>query len=262
MNSLFADLSASMRHPEFWALSSWLDIVVRNRQSRLGILWLMMPAVVYIWGMGGFFSIIMRVPLAEFAAHVAIGYLLFRVVSGVIVESTGAFASAGPFILDGHTRLSDFVMRVLATALFYFLVSLPVAIPALVVHPNLQWTGVLFSVVSLPIILLNTLWIGVVFGLVGARFPDLKHLISNILTFAFLLTPIVWQANAMPAGSLRGNLMRANPLYHMVEFVRAPILGEAIDPSTLSYIAIMTVVGWLVAILAYRRYARYVPLWI
>jgi ABC-type polysaccharide/polyol phosphate export permease len=57
-------------------------------------------------------------------------------------------------------------------------------------------------------------------------------------------------------------LMRFNPFYHMVELVRAPILGQTIDPSTPLYLAVMTVGGWILAILTYRRYARYVPLWI
>ncbi len=262
MHSLFRDMAASLRNPEFWALSSWLDIVVRNRQSRLGIFWLMSPAIVYIWGLGGFFSAMARTPLTGFAAYVALGYLVFRVVNSAITESTGAFAAAGAFIFDGHVRLTDFVLRVIATALFHFIVSLPVAIIALVVYPDVHWTGLLFCFISFPVVILNALWIGVVFSLVGARFPDLKHLVGNIFMFAFLLTPIIWHADGMPPDSLRGMLMRFNPLYHMVELVRAPILGQAIAPSTVSYLAIMTIGGWIVAVLAYRRYARYVPLWI
>lgn len=262
MDSLFADLAASLRNPEFWALSSWLDIVVRNRQSRLGIFWLMAPAIVYIWGVGGFFASMMHLSLGSFAAYVAIGYLVFRVVSSAVVESTGAFSASGAFILDGHVRLTDFVLRVVATAMFHFLVSLPVAIVALAIHPDPDLAGLLVSLVTFPVVILNAIWVGVVFALVGARFPDLRHLVGNIFMFAFLLTPIIWHADTMPAGSLRGTLMRFNPFYHLVEVVRAPILGSAIDPSTLTYLAVMTLGGWLAAYLAYRRYARFVPLWI
>ena len=116
--------------------------------------------------------------------------------------------------------------------------------------------------VSLLIVILNALWIGVVFALIGARFPDLRHLVANIFTFVFLITPIIWHADTMPIGSLRGSLMRFNPFYHMVELVRAPILGDVIEPFTFSYLACMTIGGWLIAFFAYRRYARYVPLWI
>ncbi len=262
MRSLARDLNDSIRNPEFWALSSWLDIVVRYRQSRLGIFWLMAPAIVYIWGLGGFFASMQRIPMARFAAYVALGYTVFRMINAVIIESTTAFTSAGSFILDGHVRLTDFVLRVVAKALFYFLMSLPVVAVALAIHPDLQWSGVLFSLASLPLILFNALWIGVVFALVGARLPDLSQFIGNVFMFAFLLTPIIWHADTMPADSLRGLLMRLNPLFHMVELVRAPIVGDWIEPATLYYLGVMTVVGWAIALFAYRRYARFVPIWI
>ncbi|HET6435850.1 MAG TPA: ABC transporter permease [Xanthomonadaceae bacterium] len=262
MQSLLRDLVASLRNPEFWALSSWLDIVVRNRQSRLGIFWLMAPALVYIWGMGAFFAALASQPLASFVSYVAVGYLVFRVISSAIIDSTSAFSGGASFILDGHLRLTDFVLRVVSTAMFNFAVSLPVAAVALVLSPDVHWQGLGLALVTLPVVVANAIWVGVVFALAGARFPDMKHLVGNIFMFAFLLTPIIWHADAMPAGSLRGTLARLNPLYHMVELVRAPILGQPISHHTLAYLAVMTLGGWLLAMLAYRRYARYVPLWI
>lgn len=262
MRYLLRDLAASFRNPEFWALASWLDIVVRYRQSRLGLLWLVAPALVYVWGVGGFFASMQHVPLAAFVGYVAIGYGIFRLTSSVIIESTSAFSSAAPFILDGHVRLSDFVLRVGAKAIFYFLVSLPVIGVAVVISPDLHPAGFATAALTFPLVMANVLWIGVVFALVGARFQDLSQFIGNIFMFSFLLTPIVWHADMMPAGSLRGTIMRFNPLYHMVEVVRAPILGQAIAQSSLVYLAAMTLVGWTLAIVAYRRYARFVPIWI
>lgn len=262
MRSLFQDLVASLRNPEFWALSSWLDIVVRYRQSRLGILWLVAPSIVYIWGVGGFFASMQHINIPLFVAYVAVGYSVFRVINSVIVESTSAFAAAAPFILDGHVRLTDFVLRVIAKALFYLFVSLPVVAVALAISPDLHWGGLLLSLASFPLVMVNALWIGVVFALVGARFPDLSQFISNIFMFAFLLTPIIWHADGMPADSIRGAIMRFNPFFHMIELVRAPILGQAVEVSSLYYLGVMTVAGWAIAIFAYRRYARFVPIWI
>jgi ABC-type polysaccharide/polyol phosphate export permease len=262
MRSLARDLAGSLKHPEFWALSSWLDIVVRYRQSRLGIFWLVAPAIVYIWGLGGLFASMMGLGLALFAAHVALGYVIFRVVSSAIIESTTAFSSSGAFILDGHLRLTDFVLRVLAKALFYFTMSLPVVAVALAIHPAIQWEGFAYALASFPLVVANALWIGILFALVGARFPDLSQFIGNVFMFAFLLTPIIWHADSMPADSVRGMLMRLNPLFHMVEVVRAPILGEPLGSATFWYLGAMTLLGWAAAILAYRRYARFVPIWI
>lgn len=159
-------------------------------------------------------------------------------------------------------RLTDFVLRVLAKALFYFVMSLPVVAVALAIYPDIHWSGFAYALASFPLVILNALWVGILFALVGARFPDLSQFIGNVFMFAFLLTPIIWQADSMPADSLRGLLMRFNPLFHMVEVVRAPILGEQLEGLTLYYLGAMTLLGWAAAIFAYRRYARFVPIWI
>lgn len=262
MRSLRRDLRDSFRNPEFWALSGWLDIVVKYRQSRLGAVWMLAPAAIYIFGLGGFFAKMFGTTIAAFAAHVAVGWVLFRAISSVIVESTTVFASSSPFIMDGHVRLTDFVLRVVAKAMFYFAMALPMVVIALAIYPDLQWDGLAIALVTLPLVLVNVLWIGLLFSLVGARFPDLSQFIGNVFMFAFLLTPIIWQAQAMPAGSVRGSLMRFNPFFHMVELVRAPILGNQVEALTLYYVGAMTIVGWCSAIFAYRRYARFVPIWV
>jgi homopolymeric O-antigen transport system permease protein len=262
MRSLLQDLAGSFRNPEFWALSSWLDIVVRYRQSRLGVLWLVAPSIVYIWGVGALFASMQHIPVPLFVGYVAVGYTVFRVINSVIIESATAFTSSASFILDGHVRLTDFVLRVLAKALFYFAVSIPVIAVALAVSPDFHWGGLLLSLLSFPLVIANIIWIGVVFALVGARFPDLGQFINNIFMFVFLLTPIIWHADSMPAGSIRGTVMRFNPLFHMIEVIRAPILGKHVAPSSLYYLGVMTVLGWALAIVIYRRYARFVPLWI
>lgn len=260
--ALLHDLVASLRNPEFWAFSSWLDIVVRSRQSRLGIFWLVSPLIVYIWGVGFFFANMMGMSLAQHAAYVALGYVVFRFISAIVSDATSAFAAAGAFILDGHVRLTDFVLRVVATAVFHAVLSVPLVLLALTLSPQTRWTGLLAALAVFPLVVVNGIWVAVLLSLLGARFLDLRHLVSNIFMFTFLLTPIVWHADMMPTDSLRGSIMRFNPFYHLIEVVRAPVLGTPIDPTTWPYLGVMTAVGLCLAVFAYRRYARYVPLWV
>ena len=63
----------SFRHPEFWALSSWLDIIVRARKSRFGVLWLLAPSVIYVFGLGQFFRGMQSGRPGDFFVHVALG---------------------------------------------------------------------------------------------------------------------------------------------------------------------------------------------
>lgn len=262
MKSLFRDLADGFRQSQFWAFSGWLDIVVKYRMSRLGVIWLFMPSTLYIWGVGSFFALLQGRDIRGFAAYMAIGTTVFRLLNSVITEATTVYVSAKAFIMDGHMRLSDFVLRAIAKAIFFFLVSMPPVVVALYVFPDLHLSGVLMGLAGLPLLLLNALWIGVVLSLVGARFPDINQFIGNIFMFLFLLTPIVWSADQMPAGSMRATLVRYNPFYYLIEIVRAPIVGGHFNTQSLYVAGTMALVGWLVAIFAYRRWARFVPIWI
>jgi len=262
VNSLWRDLWASFRNPEFWALSSWLDIMVRNRQSRLGVFWLLVPPMVYIWGVGSFFASMMGRPLDAYIAYVGLGYIVFRLVSTIITESSGAFLASASFILDGHIRLTDFILRVVAKALFYFLVALPVVAAAVYFSPDWQWQGLPLAIAALSWVMVITLGVAIVFAVIGARLPDLGQLVNNVFMFAFLLTPIIWHVDTMPPESLRGQLVRFNPLFHMVEVVRAPLLGAPVAPESLLYLGVLTLLAVVAGAVTYRLFSRHVPVWV
>jgi ABC-2 type transport system permease protein len=261
-NDFWRELRESLRNPEFWALSSWLDILVRARKSRFGVLWLMAPAIVYVFGLGSFFAGMQGRSIAEFAAHVALGAMVFRTLMSSVMASATVFSTSQPFIMDGHMRLTDYLLQSLAKSFFDFCTYIPITVVALLLCPTLVPQGFLWAPLTLGLIYLNGLWISVVFGLIGARFSDFGQLLSHTSIFLFLLTPIIWYPESMPAESLRGQLMRFNPFYHFVTLFRAPILGEPIEALTYYYVGAMTVAGLVLATFLYRRYARFVPLWI
>lgn len=259
---LIPDLLESLRNPEFWALSAWLDIVVTYRRSRLGALWLIMPSAVYIWGVGAIFAGLWHVHLVEFAAHLAIGWTVFTIMSTVTAQSTQIYFRARSFIMDGRMRLTDFVLRCMAKAVFHFLMAMPMTIVALAIYPHLHPLGALVSIGALVLVLCITFTAGVVFSIIGARFPDIHEVIHNVFRFLFLLTPIVWYPAQMPINTFRGFGARLNPFYHMIQVVRAPLLGQPLSIYSWYSVSALIVVGLALAMFLYRRYARLVPIWL
>lgn len=263
--AFWRELRESFRHPDFWALSSWLDIIVKARRSRLGVLWLIAPAVAYVFGLGSFFMSMRGISgdsVGEYYTHIALGSLVFRSLMSTITGSANVFAGSSAFIMDGHMRLTDYLLQSLAKSFFDLCMYVPVAAVAVWLAGGVDPIGLLVSIPVLVLLYINALWISAVFALAGARLPDLGQLLSTVSIFLFLLTPIIWYPAMMPEGSIRGSLMRFNPFYHFVEAFRAPLMGDAIESVSYWYMGIMTVSGLLLATWAYRRYARYVPLWI
>lgn len=260
--AFWREMRESFRHPEFWALSSWLDIIVRARKSRFGILWLLAPSVVYVFGLGMFFAGMQPGSPGNYFAYVALGAMVFRSLMSAVIGSAGVFHGSHAFIMDGHMRLTDYLLQSLAKSFFDYCMYLPVVVVALAMAGEVSVLGLVWALPATALIYLNALWVSALFALAGARFPDFSQLLNTVAIFLFLLTPIIWYPEMMPDGSLRALLMRLNPFYHFVEIFRAPILGEPVERLSIIYVSVLTVAGLTAATWAYRRYARYVPLWI
>jgi len=256
------DVWSSLRNPEFWALSSWLGILVRTRRSRLGVFWLVAPSLVYVFGLGGFFASMRGLSLVTFAAHVALGAMVFRTLMSSIISSAAIFNANYSFIMDGRVRLTDYLLESMAKAFFDMCAYLPVVVVALFMLGHVSPLGLVMAPLVLLLIYVNAVWVGTIFSLVGARYPDFGQLLSNASIFIFLLTPIIWYPEDMPVDSVRGQFMRLNPFFHFACLFRNPIMGLPVEPATYWFVAIFTVVGVLLASIFYRRYARFVPLWI
>src|SRR3546814_8257054 len=116
------ELLESFRHPDFWAMSSWLDIIVRASRSRMGIVWLLAPSIIYVFGMGTFFAAMRPVgsgiTMGEHFAPVALGMMVFRVLMSTIIGRASIFIANQAFILDGPVRLTDYLLKALAKAFF------------------------------------------------------------------------------------------------------------------------------------------------
>lgn len=260
--SLLADYSDSFKRPEFWTYATWLEIVSKYRRSRMGILWAFVPALLYTFGIGYFFATLQGHNVWEFVPHLGLGYVIFRLITSSLNDATTTCASNSSYILDGRVRLTDYVLKVIARAMFYFCTGIPAVAVALLFSPDFHAVGLFFFIPSLLVVLLNVAWMGVVVAVLGARLPDVSQFVGSVLMFGFLFTPIIWRAELVPPDTLRGGIARANPLFHLVELVRAPLLGESIEPLTFIYLAVMLIVGWAIAIFVYRHYAKYVPVWI
>jgi ABC-2 type transport system permease protein len=261
-NPFLSDLWLSLRQPEFWGYSSWLDLVCKYRRTRLGILWMFLPMATWMLILGNFYARVMSHPSAEYLPYLGVGYSLWRFIVMCTNEASGALRQHKPFIMDGRTRLTDFVLRTIAKALMYFIFAQVVVQSVLLWSPAIHWQGMLSVFLTFPVIVVNMIWWVTLMALFGARYPDTTEAVHTALMLGFLLTPILWMGNRFDPHSPAGLLVRLNPAYHLIEVVRAPVLGQPVPISTFIYLAVLTLGGWCLTMVVYRRYARFVPLWI
>lgn len=262
MSGLFNQVLRSLRKPEFWAYSSWLDIVTRYRRTRLGLIWLLAPVMVFTFVTGPLYARLFGRDLGSYLVHLGMGYAVWRMLSMVISDATNSLRSNKSFILDGNVQLTDYALKSLAKALFYFAFSMVGMVAVLVWSPAVPAWGIATLLLSVPVVVLNLFWIAYCVALLGARSPDFGQVLQTLLMMGMLFTPIIWEGNRFPPDSTAGLVVRLNPAYHLLEIVRAPLYGQLPETGSILFVALMTLVGWSFAALLCRRYSRYVPIWI
>jgi len=117
----------------------------------------------------------------------------------------------------------------------------------------------LLAGVGIVVIALNGVWMSVFFGLISARFRDLPPLITTLVSLSFLITPVFWYRDMLRT---RAMIADANPFYHFIELVRAPLLGQFPASLTVAYVAAVTVIGWALTLLVAARLQPRLAYWV
>ena len=134
--SFFKHLSISLKNPEFWTYSAWLDIIIRYRRTRMGLVWLIAPPMAYVLGVGHLYSAMMSKPPHEYIVHLGIGYVLWRLAIQVTNDSTSVLTSHKAYIMDGRIHLTDFVLRAMTKALFNFAFAFLIVLVVIAMDPE------------------------------------------------------------------------------------------------------------------------------
>ena len=167
---------------------------------------------------------------------------------------------AGNIIQQARLPLSVHVYRVVWRNLIIFFHNAAIfVVVAMVFAVWPGWAGLL-AIPGMVLVCLNGVWVGLLLGAFSARFRDVPPIIASIVRIAFFVTPIIWMPALLPHRAVLP--MNLNPFYHVLEVVRAPLLGQV--PGAVSWLAMigMTVVGIAATFALYVRYRWRIAYWI
>ena len=253
------DLFQGARSRHLWGMLGWQDIRRRYRRSVLGPFWLTISMGVLVAALGTLYGMLLRVEIEHYAPFLALGFIVWTLISGVIIDGCNAFISAEGIIKQVGLPLSVHVYRLLwrnLLILCHNAVVFVIVASIFGVWPG--WAGLL-AVPGLALLCLNGIWAGLLLGIISARFRDVPPIVASVVRILFFVTPIIWMPELMPG---RAFVLDFNPFYHLVEVVRAPLLGQV--PGLVSWVVVscITLGGWIVAFEFFRRYRSRIAYWV
>lgn len=242
-------------------LLGWQDIRQRYRRSTVGQFWITISIGVMVGCLAFLFSTLFQSPLEKLLPFLAIGLICWNFLSSTITEGCQAFVAGEGIIKQLNLPLTVHVARVVWRNLIVFahnLVIVPVIF--LLLGLGIGWTALLF-LPGLLLVTLNLFWVCVALAIVCTRFRDVPQIIQSALQVAFYLTPIIWLPELLK-GKREFALVEFNPFYHLIELVRAPLLGHAPTLSNWAAGIGLLVAGGLMSFWLYRRLGHRVAYWL
>jgi len=255
-----ADVLASFNSAPLVLLLAIEDVRQRYRRSVLGPFWITITQAILIATLSFVFGIVLGSSIATLLPSLAIGIILWTFISSSVQEGCTSFILAEQIIRQLPIPLFAQIQRVVARNIVILLHN-AVLIPAILAFSvGFSWTDFL-SIPAFALLVANLLWSALLVAVICTRFRDMPQIIANLLQVAFYLSPVIWLPELLSSGHHRW-LLELNPFYHLLEIVRAPLLGKL--PAMESWIVsgLMAVLGWLLAIFTFSRYRHRIPYWL
>lgn len=260
---IFDDLYRSFSITRLWLALGWRDIRARYRRTVLGPFWTVMSAGVLIFSLGAVYSILWGVELAGFLPYFSAGYISWTLILANTNESCGAFLAGQDIIRSYRMPYAIHILRVLWRNILVFGHALSVHVLVLVFIGNgFSWINVLV-VPGLLLTVLNCFWVGIFIATICTRFRDVMQVVASIMQVMFFVTPIFWPADRIASQPIAEFiLVTANPLFHMVDVVRQPLIGGVPDAASYIYLCASLGIGLIVTVAVAGRFFRRLSYWL
>ncbi len=253
------DIASGFRRYKIWTMLGWQDVKQRYRRSVFGPWWLTISTGVMVAGMGPLYGRLFGQPRAGYVSFVAASLITWQLISTIISDSCQVFIAAEGHIKQTRLPLSIYVYRVIWRNLIIFGHNLAILVVVFILMPFSVNASTLLALAGLLLLLVNSVWIGLMFGILCARFRDIPQIITSLLQIAFFLTPIFWKPEMLGKHQW---IAQINPLFHLMEVIRNPLLGKSAPLLSWGVVLSVTAIGSIASLRLFSRYRPRVAYWL
>ncbi|MDP2287934.1 MAG: ABC transporter permease [Actinomycetota bacterium] len=256
-----ADIKAGVSRYQVWGTLTWHSIRSSYRRTYLGPWWITLQTVVFVAGLSMLFGILLDQDIHTFVPYVAIGFIVFTWMTGMIQGGANAIVKNASGITSTPGPMSTYVLEGFASTTIQFGHDAIVIVAVLVLFQvPVGWSIVLVPV-ALALICINGIAVGLWLGPVVARYRDVGQIVTSIVRVMFFFTPIFWVADDLTSKQ-QAAIAGWNPLAYLLEFMRAPLLGEW--PGQIAVIGtfVITFVNVIVGVWHFSRVHNRIAYWV
>jgi len=221
------EILAALLSVRIWWPIAVDDVISRYRRTTLGPAWLILAQVAWIAGIYLLHSRVLGGQSEDYLSYLAAGLAVWSLLNGITSDSPVALIRAKGYIDSYPLPIAVHLIRSIAGSFVTFAHLLVVFFGVMLVQRHMPSITMLAAIPGLMIIAVYGLGVELFLASLGARFRDVGPAVGSAMNLLFILTPIFWVPTPEQAAS---PLLRFNPFFHLLEVVRAPLMGSWSTP--------------------------------
>ena len=229
------------------------DMKLRYKRSVLGIAWTLLNPLLQLLVFLFIFNLVLPLHIPHYSSFLFAGILAWNWFQGALNQSTGAIVDNRELLRRPGFSIAILPIVTVTSHLIHFLLALPVLVLFLMLDgsPVTSALGALPVVIALQFIL--TLGLAYLVATFHVTFRDTQYLLNVLLNLLFYLTPVFYEASAIPARYQ--SLYWLNPMVSLIDAYRT-ILAHGTLPNHLISLLVLGLCATALLVYGYVTFMR------
>lgn len=237
------------------------EIARRYRRTMLGPFWTTLSFAIFTVTLGVVYSALWKMALAQYLPFITSGLISWAMVSSIFAEGSLTFVTGELIIKNAAFPYTFFALTSVFRSLIVFMHHIVIyVVVALIFDVKPSWAMLLLPF-GLAYFTCAGLMLTLLVATLCARYRDFQQVITSFLQIILFVTPIFWDPSLLPSWR-RVIFVDCNIFYHLVELIRAPLLGRLPSLLTAVVAALFLVALSVTTLVVFARSRRKIIFWL
>jgi len=244
LRKTFGEVGQSVRLWHIWTRLGLQDVKLKFRRSSIGAAWIFVNLAVLVLSIGFIYANLLGQEPREFIPYLTIGLILWQYLTNSIVDGGNAFVHSEGYIRQISLPIYVYILRFFVSISLTTLITMMAFAIVAVIYRVPVGLGTLLAIPGWLMLMTTSLLLITIFAHLNTRFRDVAHMASVGMQVLFYVTPVIYPAALLTSRRGLMPVIEFNPLYHVLEVVRQPLLSAS-AASPQSYVAMLIIIAGL-----------------
>lgn len=249
------DLAGVWEHRELLWFLTWRDVMLRYKQTGLGVLWAIIQPVAPMLIFTLVFSRLVGVPAdGPYPLFAFAGLLPWTFFANAVTNCANSVVTSASLITKVYFPRMIIPGSATLAALMDFLVGAAVLVVLMVYYRVPPHATLLVLPLLIALTTILALGVGMFLAALTVQYRDVRYALPFLLQFWMFATPIIFPSRIVPERWQWA--ITLNPMAGIIENFRAALLGAPIGWSSLAFAAVIACAILVYGAYSFRRFER------